>query len=287
MLWIFVSPYPQTYLILITNLSSVYAAYLSLCTYLYPPPPPHPRSPKCGATVHLEGAPTCWPTPCVCDSLPCRTSQGVPHWACDWLPLSCFPPFAILDLHPGLCLSQVFTYPRVLSSLCLPPSSTRPFSTLQVLTSSPVPCRSQVVVIVFFCPSPLMNPPRPSFVPPCPLVSYVVWFHFLGVIFCDRVRGLGASTHWKSLAQALAHALISHTIIVHSTPLPPPVPSLSFPPKSLWYHNGIGEDIGAWLWKSVIRAHVSAMVEADRLAKPRAGWSKVNFFCRKGIPPPV
>ena len=71
------------------HIKPVEAASLSLCTCLSPPISPGRR-----ATVHLDGAPACWPPPLVCALLPSWTVQRVP---CASL---CIPYFVGL---PSLC----------------------------------------------------------------------------------------------------------------------------------------------------------------------------------------
>ena len=103
---------------------------ISLFAPAYPP-----QLARCGATIHLGGAPTCWPPPPVCASLPCWRPQGVTR-ASLWLP-------SLVRL-PSLCRPR--PAPRSLSDPGVLPSeggSLPPSASLRCPHVCSPPCWSQ------------------------------------------------------------------------------------------------------------------------------------------------
>ena len=148
-------------------------------------------------------------TCCLC---PSWTLGSCAECLCLMCPSFVCPPFSALDMRPGPChILRVLPYMG--PSLPLPSSVSIPSATLSAgLNLRLSPWGSQGVFDVLCCV-------------PCPFIScasastslrvtsslgLLWWLVSLQVSFCVIARVQGASTYWKSLAQALSPTLLGH-----------------------------------------------------------------------------
>ena len=88
---------------------------------LFAPASPPPISPGIRSTVHLNGPPPVGLHRL--SALPSHDRRPKEFLAreCDWLPLSDWPPFSVLNLRPGPCHPQGLSHMRDPLSICLTP----------------------------------------------------------------------------------------------------------------------------------------------------------------------
>ena len=160
-------------------------------------------------------------------------SDRPPGW-CPHLPVSTahlrFPP--ITDVPRSSSRKPVTSFPHQVppplsSSTCDEVPSKSPFLHMPsfiILTpqpppplpssaGGPVPCRSRVVGIVFFCFPFHCASASPSL---CSALALGIFWSLIlsGVSFCAKAIGLGASSPWIFLAQSLAQVLLWHDVAV-------------------------------------------------------------------------
>ena len=182
-----------------------------------------------GAIVHLDGAPACRPPLLVCAFLSCRLwrpkeflAWAVPDFPC------LFDHLAVLYLWPGLCWPKGSTVegPLPPSTFLHPPHTCSPPPARLDRRPSPLPVPGGGIVLF---------PPRPlCFRLVVPVFSAVSWCHLklnsYWCSFCVVPWGLGSSTPWRSLVQALNPTLLVHAGVVRLPRTPPPSPSSPSPP---------------------------------------------------------
>ena len=198
---------------------------------LHPTPPPYPNLPGCGASVHLDVAPTHRPqlifpaltslavldllpksllAPGLLHHVPVNTVNLIrspPHFPC-WTAPRSLPAPRGLPFQGSLPTSDFLCYPNVwppLYGIYWQPS---PLTILSGLCHVLRPLISSEYVSSSLLPHPL-------------LVSSCNWF-LLWVSFWAGVRGQGSFNTWQPLSRNLSPAQLGHVVAIQDTRLPHP-----------------------------------------------------------------